>query len=306
MLDAELLIQLPVFRNLSREEATVLSGLCMLRTVRQNEVVFRPGDNRNAFFVVYTGQIRITRVLNDEVQTLAMLDPYDFAVESALVDPNLKHEHTGEAVVESQLVEIDGKQFHAFLQQYPQIANQMFRQIILNLSERLHHANNKLGTIYATGKIAAGYSNLENVTDLLLTTILSIIHAKRALFALYKPREGMAVVRQAMGYGNDQKIRNLSVPLHSDPILGAMHNTGADIVISEEDYKQNKTLHTPYASRNMLGVPLQVGGRMVGAILLGDKVNAKSFSHNNQILLDIIARQIVLLVAAGELGEERR
>lgn len=306
MFDAQLLTQLPVFHGLTNEEAAALAGLCTLRTIRQGDVLFRPGDSRSAFFVVYAGQIRITRLLNDEVQTLALLDPYDFAVESALVDPNLKHEHTGEAAEESQVVEIDGKQFRTFRQQYPHIANQMFQQIILNLSERLHHANNKLGTIYATGKIAAGYSNLENVTDLLLTTILGIIRAKRALFALYKPREGKAVIRQAMGYGNDQAMRNLTVPLHSDPLLGAMYNTGAGVVISEHEYKRDKTLHTPYASRNMLGAPLQVGGRMVGAILLGDKLGEASFSHNNQILLDIIARQIVLLVVAGELGEEGR
>lgn len=306
MIDTQTLTKIPFFRGLNGEELAALANVTNVRVVPRGEMLFRPGDPRKTFIVVLTGQLHIYSLFNGEVQTLALLEPGAFAVESALVDTNKKHVHYGEVEADSEILEVDGKAFSTLRDSYPAIANTIYGQIILNLTERLHHANNKLVTIYTTGKIASTYDNLDNLSDLLLSTILEIVHAKRALFVLYKPLEGKAVIREAKGYSNNQEMKNLEVLVGNDPILGAIFSTGTDISISEEMFKNDKRLHTEYASKSMLGIPLGNKDKVVGAILLGEKENAKSFSLNNRILLSIIAHQIVSVIGTAEMIEETR
>lgn len=305
MIDLKRLHQIPAFRALTEEELKELAGIAGVRKVKRGELLFKDGDKRETFFVVLKGQVHIFRTFNEEVQTLALLDANEFAVENALLDDPGKHEHTCETFADGELLEITNSAFLGLKKSNPILANRIYAFIIGNLVERLHHANNKIVTIYSTGKIAAAYENLDHLTELLLKTILETIHAKRGIFALFEPLEGKAVIRQAIGYKSNQAIMNLEVPLGSDPILGTLAKAPIDFIISEEQFQSQKGLHTPYASRNMLGVALHIRDKMIGAILLGDKEGAREFSHNNKILLDIIARQIVLPVVTAELAEKR-
>lgn len=295
-----------LFHDLSDEERKELSTLATVRAIKKGDALFSTGDTRSAFFVVLSGQVHVYRVFEGEVQTLAVLDRGEFAVESALVDEGAKHEHNGEALTDGEILEIEGKKFLAFAKQKPEMANRIYGRIIANLSERLHHANNKLVTLYSTGKIAATYAEIDHLADLILTTILATITAKRAVFALFKPLEGKIDMLEAKGYDNDQAIKNLDPSLGSDPLLGAIYRTRQNLRIGKEQYDAAKDLHTEYASPTMLGVPLYVRDRVIGAILLGDKEGDEGFSHNNEILLSIIAKQIVLAVITAEQSEEKR
>lgn len=280
-----------------------MAELGSTRRVKKGETIFQHGNHRESFFVVLAGQVHIYRLFNDEPQTLAILDKNEFAVETALVDPALRHDHYAEALEDGELLVIDGKSFQQFRKKSPAVANAIFGEIIKNLTGRLHHANNKIVTIFSTGKIASTYDDLDHLTDLLLDTILEIIRAKRAIFVLFSPLEGKAVIRDAKGYHNNQEMKNLEVALNQDPILGPLYHAERDVLITEEQFKQERALHTAYASRNMLGTPLRVRDRVIGAILLGDKEGGHEFSHNNQILLNIIARQVVLAIATAETSE---
>lgn len=306
MVDTQYIASIPYFQALSPEEQSALAGIAAIRTIPRGTMLFRPDEPRKTFLVVMSGQMHIYSLFNGEVQTLALLEPGDFAVESALVNATYKHDHFGEMAVDGEVLEIDGKEFATFRASHPAIANTIYGQIILNLTERLHHANNKLVTIYTTGKIASTYDNLDNLSELLLKTILTIIKAKRGLFVLYKPLEGKAVIREAIGYGNVQQIKNLDILLSSDPILGEIYNTNNEVSITEDMFKKDKRLHTQYASKSMLGVPLAIGQKVIGAILLGEKENAHAFSVNNRVLVSIIARQVVSVIGTAEMLEESR
>lgn len=295
-----------LFHDLSQQEREALSSISTTRIVKKGDALFSTGDSRSTFFIVLTGQVHIYRIFENEVQTLAVLDHGEFAVETALVNPSIKHEHNGEVLADGQILEIDGKKFVSFAAEHPAIANRIYGRIIENLSERLHHANNKFVTLYSTGKIAATYAEIDHLADLILTTILETIKAKRAIFALFKPLEGKIDVVEAKGYGSDQGTKNLDLSLGSDPLLGAIYRTRQNLRITKEQFGAAKDLHTEYASPTMLGVPLYVRDRVIGAILLGDKVGDEGFSHNNEILLSIIAKQIVLAVITAEQSEEKR
>lgn len=303
MLTIAQLKQVPIFHDLSPDALKALASIAEVRRMEKGEVLFQHGERRGEFLVILRGQLHIYRTFQDEVQTLAILDRNEFAVETSLANPDMKHEHFGEAFESGELIVIDGKEFLKLREKHPAIANAIYGAIIENLATRLHHANNKIATIYSTGKIAATYDDLDHLTDLLLTTIMEIIRAKRAIFVLYKPLEGMAVVRDAKGYSNNQEMRNLTVALQSDPILGILFHANRDLLITGDQFAQEKELHTPYASRTMLGTPLRLRDNTIGAILLGEKEGGREFSHNNQILLNIIARQVVLAVATAQTSE---
>lgn len=304
MIDLARLHAIPLFSDFTGAELTVIAQLASERAVSAGEALFKPGDARRTFVILLSGQAQILGVYGNEVQVFSILEPNDYIVEVALVDPTLKHEHSCQMLVDGSVLEVDGKLFADFRKRVPDRANRIYGKIILNLTDRLHHANNKLMTIYMTGKIAATYGNLDHLSDMLLDTVLGITQAKRALFATYSSLEDKVIIRDAKGYKNDQEIRNLQIRLNSDPILGTLYRVPRELSVNEEQYHQEKSLHTAYASRNMLGAPLVVRDRVIGAILLGDKEGHRTFSHNNEILLNIIARQIALLIVTAEMGEK--
>lgn len=305
MVSAQILNGIPLFSGLDQAALAELVKVIELRPVERGAVLFEKGDKRKEFFVVVSGAVHVYRLFNDEVQTLALLDPTDFAVESALVDSNLEHQHNAEVTKAGQVLVIDGRSFQKFSQTHPQIANALYGRIIANLTERLHHANNKLVTLYATGKIASSYSDLYNLIDLLLKTIVSTIRSQKAVFAWYRPLENRIVIQEAIGYSDDQSIVNLKLSIADDPILGEIYRTHRDIFVRREDYAEKPHLRTPYSSETMLGVKIRIGERVVGAILLGDKAGGRNFSYNNQILLHIIVKQVALSIQEAEVAEDK-
>ncbi|MFH1171890.1 MAG: GAF domain-containing protein [bacterium] len=306
MISAHHLKLIPIFHTLTDTELQDLSKICIVRSVKKGETLFQAGDRRENFYIQLSGQMHIFRTFNEDVQTLSLLDQNEFAVETALAHPQERHEHTAEMLEDGELLVISGKSFSAFRVQHPAIAGKIDAEIIANLTNRLHHANNKILTIYYTGRVASTFRDLDHLSDLLLETIMQITRARRAALIFFQPLEGEAVIRDARGYHSDQEMRNLKVSLNDDPILGPLFHTGREVAISEEQFKSERALHTPYASRNMLAVPLKVEEKVIGAFLLGDKSDGREFSHNNQILLNIIAHQVALAISTAKKAEEQK
>jgi len=305
MIDLKILKSIPVFEGLNNDEYKILSEIVEVKNIKAGEILFRSGQTRSSFFVVIKGRIEIFRVFNDEKQTLAVMDKNNFAVETALTNHSLKHEHFAKVREDSEIIEIKGENFIKLAKANPLLANKIYGNIVKNLTERLHHSNNKIVTLYTTGKIASSYFDLYNLIDLTLAAILKVIKANKALFTFFKPMENKIVIQQAVGYGDNQKIKNLSLSLSQDSVLGKIYNTKQDLLVTKDDYEKNKELHVAYASKTMLGVKIELNKKIIGAILLGDKTKNRNFSYHNQILLNIISRQIALAVQEAELSEEK-
>ncbi|MDP3964542.1 MAG: cyclic nucleotide-binding domain-containing protein [bacterium] len=304
MIDTKILEKIGVFDGLSSPELQVLAKIITIKKYRKGEVLFEQGDQRRSFFIVLSGKVHIYRVFENEVQTLAFLGKDNFAVESALTGPKLKHQHNGEVMEEGDLIEIRGKDFIKLAEDYPQIVSKVYANVIANLDLRLHHANNKLMTIFTTSKVASTYEDLDHLTDLVLTTILQIIKANRAAFVLFHPDEDRIQIYDARGYENNQFMKNLKIGLKDDPILGLVYKSKREVVVTKEMYRKQKSLRAPYSVETMLAAPLIMGERVIGAIFLGEKDKGRDFSYNNQILLNIIALQIVMPIALAEKSEE--
>ncbi|MFC1663386.1 Crp/Fnr family transcriptional regulator [Patescibacteria group bacterium] len=300
MVDIKTLKPIPVFNGLSATELSAIAAIIKSVKVKRGVKLFKRGDKRSTFYIVNSGRLHLYRRFRDEQQTLAILDPYNFIVESSLSNPQENHQHYAETWSDSDLLAIEGKDFLNFSKKHPTIANRIYATIIENITSRLHHANNKILTLYSTGKIAASYGDIYNLAELLLEAILEVIKAKKILLALYNPDDNKIVIHEALGYPNNQKIKNLKVSTSHDLILGTIFRDKTDVVITRQEYLANKKLHTDYASPTMLGVKVQTGDEVIGAILLGEKIGGQNFSYNNHILLDIISRQIALALREAE------
>lgn len=304
MTEIKLIKTIPVFEGLTSEELEQLASICKIHKTKTGQRLFKAGDARKSFYVILSGKLKISWKIKDEEETLAFMDKDNFAVESSLIDPKLKHTHFGEIIEEGEILEIEGKDFINLTKNYSRLANQVYGNIVKNITERLHHANNKLITLYSTGRIASTYANIYNLLNLILETILSVIRAKRALFALFRPFENRIVIQEAIGFKNNQAIKNLNLNLRQDPFLGKIFKTGEDLFLRPKEYAKNKELQLPYLGQTALGVKIQAGKNIIGAIVLVDK-KGENFNYNNQILLNIISRQIASAISEAEKTEEK-
>jgi CRP-like cAMP-binding protein len=304
MIETKLIKDIPVFDGLSPEELASVVSICHLKKIEVGGKLFKAGDSRKSFYVILSGKIKIYRRQKDEEEIIAYMDKNNFVVESALVDPGLKHSHFGAAIENGEILEIKGSDFLSLIKNNLSLGNKIYGNIVNNLTERLHHANNKLVTVYSTGKIASTYANIYNILPLILETILTVIKAKKAFFALYKPFENKTVIQEAIGYGDNQTIKNLNLGLRLEPFLGKIFESGEDIFFTREQAKKNKEYKLPYLGENALGVKIKGAQKILGAIVLVDKKEG-DFNFNNQILLNIISRQISTALQTAEKSEDQ-
>lgn len=304
MIETKLIKNIPVFAGLSLEELVLLASIFRLKKIEVGQKLFETGDSRKNFYVILSGKLKIYRLLKDEEEVIAYMDKNNFAVESALVDPGLKHSHFGAVIESGEILEMKGNDFLALIKNNLGLGNKIYGNIVNNLTERLHHANNKLVTVYSTGKIASTYANIYNILPLILETILTVIRAKKAFFALYKPFENKTVIQEAIGYSNNQTIKNLNIGLRGETFLGKIFENGEDIFLTREEAKKNKEYKLPYLGENALGVKIQGAQKILGAIVLADK-KEEDFNFNNQILLNIISRQIATALQTAEKSEDQ-
>ena len=304
MVEAKLIKSIPVFAKLENQELDLLASFCRIKKTKIGEKLFKAGETRQTFYIILSGKLKICRYLKDEEEIIAYMDRHDFAVESALVDPKLKHTHSGVIIEEGEVITLEGKDFLSLAAKEPRLANRIYGNIVKNLTLRLHHANNKIITVYSTGKIASTYANIYNLLPLILETILNVIKAKKAFFALFKTFENKIVIQEATGFGDNQAVKNLTLELKNDPFLGKIYETGEDIFLTREETKNKKELKLDYLGENALAVKVQAGQKIIGAIVLVDK-KGEDFNFNNQILLNIISRQIALAIQFAEKSEDK-
>lgn len=294
----------PLFAPLSPAERAELAAVVHVRAVHAGEVVFRRGDVRAALLVVITGRLRVTQTIRGRRETLALINPPGFVGEQALVHPTQLHEHTATADLTSTLLVLPGAAFLRLVRRRPTLGVKLLAATVDVLADRLTHADAKLLTVAATGRIAAAAVDLDELAALVLRILLPAVRARLGLFVLFKPEQGVAVVREALGYR--KRFRGRRLPLARDPVLGRVLRSGETIVVSREEVQRDPHWQTRYSGPGMLAVPLVVGTHAVGALFVADKRQGEDFSVNNQLLLTIVAQQIAVAVATTAIEEQER
>jgi CRP/FNR family cyclic AMP-dependent transcriptional regulator len=131
----------PLFSQLSDEEAASISRATRNRTYPKNSVIVFEDDPGDALFVVKSGQVKVVLIGEDGREViLSVLGGGDFFGEMSLIDDQPRSAHVI-AMEDSKLLVLYREDFHRCLERSPRIALGLLRA----LSRRLRSADDKIG-----------------------------------------------------------------------------------------------------------------------------------------------------------------
>ena len=126
----EALKGVPLFESLSRKELVQLERECEDLEVEPGKVLCREGEIGHEFFVIVDGKVQVTR----QGRRVATLGGGDFLGEIALVT-ELPRTATVTAETPVRLFVLTGREFHAVLDQNPNVERKVLRALARRLAE---------------------------------------------------------------------------------------------------------------------------------------------------------------------------
>jgi CRP/FNR family transcriptional regulator, cyclic AMP receptor protein len=135
-----LLHGVPAFSTLADEELARVADVTVPRSFQPGEVVFHEGDSSDTCYVVRSGHARAVREHGaGRTLTLANFGPGDIFGELAMFDDE-RRSATIQALEETELVAILGRDMRRLLRQHPDIAV----KLLAALGRRLRESNDRL------------------------------------------------------------------------------------------------------------------------------------------------------------------
>lgn len=135
-------------------KATNLNNGKMTRSYNDNEMIFSEYEPGNELFIIQTGKVKITKIVNEEV-LLAVLSPGDIFGEMALLD-NKPRSASAITFGNASLLAINKSNFEDMVKAQPQLAS----KLITLLSERIWTAYRQLENLMITDQLGRIYDTL--------------------------------------------------------------------------------------------------------------------------------------------------
>ncbi|HEX6498831.1 MAG TPA: Crp/Fnr family transcriptional regulator [Micromonosporaceae bacterium] len=149
----EVLARSGLFQGVESEAAEALAKEMEIVEIRKGEVVFNEGEQGDSLYIVLAGKIKVGRRAADGRQNLiALMGPSDMVGELSLFDPGPRTA-TATAVVDSRLARLRKHALRPWLNNRPEIAEQLLRV----LARRLRRTNDSLADLIFTdvpGRVA--------------------------------------------------------------------------------------------------------------------------------------------------------
>lgn len=116
------LLTTPIFSGVSREFLEDILGKIALHSYHKGELVFRQGDDADAFYLVRYGFLKVTEAGSDgRERVLAYLKGGHYFGEMALVEEGKKRMATITAIGRTELVRVSREDFLNIIESYPRI-----------------------------------------------------------------------------------------------------------------------------------------------------------------------------------------
>jgi CRP/FNR family transcriptional regulator, cyclic AMP receptor protein len=132
----------PLFRNLDETERAQILIIGQVRAYRQDEDIFHEGDAGDGLFIVVRGSVRISKRSLTGEEALAILAPYAFFGEMALIDFSPR---AADAIANepSELFFIPLKELRSLIEAHHQIALKVLHALCEALVQRLRETNER-------------------------------------------------------------------------------------------------------------------------------------------------------------------
>ncbi len=293
----------PIMEGLSDAQISLLAEYLSPQRFPQGKVIFEQGTRRDSLLFITKGRLSVYKEFGDEPEVFAVLRPGEFCCEEALSDPESVHSKSAQALDNLEVLSLSHTAFHALVKEDASFALLLLERIMKTIAERLHHADNKLVTLYHTGRIISITLPLKEIGQQILSALHEVVKARRSLFAIFSHNNNQISIIAQHGFAVSPFVNgDQNLPLQEDPVLGFIAKNKSTMLITPSN--STPDMHTAaYASDSMLGVPIMQEDNAVGAILMLDK-QGEEFSINNTILLEIVTRQIAGAIV--EANSQRR
>jgi len=281
--------KIALLNNLSQKELVWLKRFLLNHTYSAGDLIMTRGKSRDRVIIIIDGLVSLETKIDGE-ETIALFKAGETVGEMALIEKNGWHQYTLKAISDKvNTLELSVYNWHTIIKKEPAISQKIYQNIAILLKHRLNHANNKLVTLFATGKIIGQYENLETIATALIKVILNIIPSKRALFITTSVPGNKIHLEENIGWTNLKK--GAYYPIKNDRLLKLVAKEKTTVIF-EKNKRPKGYEDSPYLAKSLIVVPIVNQKNTLGFIILGDKSNGHNFSINNQILLEAIANQV--------------
>jgi CRP/FNR family transcriptional regulator len=122
----------PLFQNVPGEGLKRLSDFIQEKKERAGVLIFREDDLGDEMYLVRSGQVSIHQELDSGPVLIEMVEPGGYFGEMAIID-ELPRTASATAEVDSSLLVLHKNDFRAAVQDYPDIAFEVFREFTRRL-----------------------------------------------------------------------------------------------------------------------------------------------------------------------------
>ena len=172
MIDPSLLLSLPLFAHLSKEDQALITAEIDVMPYGKGDYIFREGDTAEWFHIVQEGTVKCIKSTPDgRDMTLKVLAPGDlFCCEAAVLDGS-SHPGCAKVLDQARIVRIPKKRYLEILKQNPDAAIHVINYLAERLREAqeqakamvFHKAERRLASILYALAQKAGVSDPEGV-----------------------------------------------------------------------------------------------------------------------------------------------
>ncbi len=140
----------PLFEGFSFRELNALKKILHLRKYSKDEIIFKEGEPGTGLYIIKSGSIRISKILNDEnnidqEETISSLGRHDFLGELALVEKE-SYARTATAYTygETELLGLFKPDLFEIIERNPKLGVKLIMRISEVIAARLRSSNASL------------------------------------------------------------------------------------------------------------------------------------------------------------------
>lgn len=149
-MDLQVLRQVDLFRNLDSVQLAHLASIMEEQVWPKGTVLFREGDKAEYFYVIYKGQVRISKMVGGfGEEALAILKEGSYFGEMELIDASLARAAQATAHDDCILQAFKVGDFHQLLSADHELALAVSWSFVRTLSERLRATNDHVAAFFA-------------------------------------------------------------------------------------------------------------------------------------------------------------
>jgi CRP-like cAMP-binding protein len=134
----DVLVRVPLLAHLDDKARRRILELAKQRKFGSGEYIIRQGESATALYILLRGRVQVERDLNGSVDVLRELEPYAFFGEVALLDDS-ERTASVKTLEETECLLLPFWQFNVLVEEYPQVADVVLREVIHRLHQNEHH-----------------------------------------------------------------------------------------------------------------------------------------------------------------------